>query len=174
MDLWMGEAGICKYTDIYYISCFLSWVISNSLAKSSCFGDLVSFANFVISLPTLTMFPVFFMNQLWTLSTYCLIDERVYSIVIFSGASDSEILKERKNIWTLWNSLTNLLMTMKSSPAPNFNFMVNIRIETKSHWILLRRLPILSQLIPGMICFTFDLIPFLLKKKKKKFTQLHY
>ena len=161
---WTSEWGWGGWKRIHTgMCCFLSWVISNSLAKSSCFGDLVSFANFVISLPTLTMFPVFFMNQFWTLSTHCLIDERVYSVVIILRCFRQwNFKRSRKNSWTLWNSLTNLLMTMKSSPAPNFNFMVNMRIvETKSRWIHLRLLPILSQLIPGMIYFTFDLISFL-------------
>lgn len=27
-------------------------------------------------------------------------------------------------MWTLWDNLTNLLMTKKRSPAPNFHFMV--------------------------------------------------
>ena len=108
------------------VCCLLSWVIYNSLAKSSCFGDLVSFASFVMPLPALTMFPVFLLSQLLTLSTYLLIKERVYSVVIILRSFRQWTFKrsKKKSMWTLWNSLTNLLMTMTSSPDPNFNFMV--------------------------------------------------
>lgn len=122
MELWMG-GGVKNNS--HGVCCFPSWVIYNSLAKSSYFGDLVSFASFVMPLPALTMFPVFLLSQLLTLSTY-LIKERVYSVVIILASFRQWTFKrsKKKSMWTLWNSLTNLLMTMTSSPAPNFNFMV--------------------------------------------------
>lgn len=46
------------------VPCCLSGVTYNSMAKSLYFGDLVSFANFVMPFPTFTMFPVFFLSQL--------------------------------------------------------------------------------------------------------------
>lgn len=116
------------------VCCFLSWVIYSSLTKSSCFGDLVLFANFEMPWLTFTMFSVF---KSTLNSFHSLFNKREFiQWSLFPEFSDSETLIEIERrvcelfgthwlacLW-LWN-LALLLILIS---------WLNMRIvETKSH-----------------------------------------
>lgn len=129
----------------------------------------------LMPLPIFTVFPVFLLSQLWTLSTHYLINEWIYSAAIILRSFRQWNFKgvERRVCELFGTHWLACFWPWKSSTASNFNFMVkyeNCGNQVPPALLIF----LLSSFSANSRAFTFDLIwPNSLSLKKKVFTQFH-